>query len=122
MQESIVINRPIEDVFAFVSNMESSPLYGRTIETAKVSDGPISVGTEFREELKLMGRRMTSHVEVTGFDLPTAFSYVGRIENMLERVSYTFEAVAEGTRTIVAGSTLIVTVVSAESTKPSLAT
>lgn len=102
-QESIVIKRPIEDVFAFLSNMENSPLYGRTIKTAKVSDGPISVGTEFREEGKLMGRRMTGLVEVTEFDPPTRFSYVNRMGNIFERANFTFEAVGEGTRTSFAG-------------------
>jgi hypothetical protein len=52
-----------------------------------------------------MGRVMTSHVEVTGFDLPTTFSHIGRFENMLERVSYTFGAVSEGTRASLAGET-----------------
>jgi uncharacterized membrane protein len=56
MQESIEIKRPIEDVFAFASNMENSPLYGRTIKTTKVSSGPISAGTDFREVLTLKGQ------------------------------------------------------------------
>jgi uncharacterized protein YndB with AHSA1/START domain len=103
VQVSDVIKRPIEEVFAFVSNMENSPLWGRTIKTTKVSDVPISVGTGFREEAKLMGRRINSIAEVTEYDPPTRFSYANRIGNMRERASFTFEAVGEGTRTIFAG-------------------
>jgi hypothetical protein len=98
VQEDYFIKRPVEDVFVFVGNMENSPLWGRTIKTTKVSDGPISIGTEFCEEVKLMGRKMTSLAEVTEYDLPTRFSHVGRFDSMVERASYTFEPEGEGTR------------------------
>ena len=103
VQESIVIKRPIEDVFAFLSNMENSPLYGRTIKTTKVSEGPVSVGTEFREEGKLVGRRITGLVEVTEFDPPARFSYTNRMGNILERAHFTFEEAGGGTRASLAG-------------------
>jgi uncharacterized membrane protein len=57
VQASYVIKRPIEEVFAFVSNFENSPLYGRTLKSTKVSDGPISVGSIFHEVEKMMGRK-----------------------------------------------------------------
>jgi uncharacterized protein YndB with AHSA1/START domain len=99
VQASEVIERQIEDVFAFISNMENSPLWDRTIKTTKVSDGPVSVGTVFREEDRIMGRRTNSQAEVTEFDPPTRFSFTGRFENgWEERAVITFEAVDEGTR------------------------
>ena len=45
--EGPVINRSIEDVFKFISEMENSPRWGRAAKTAKESDGPVSVGTVF---------------------------------------------------------------------------
>lgn len=79
--DGVVIDRPIEDVFAFVSNFENSPLWGRTIKTVKDSDGPIAVGTTFSEEAKIMGRTMRHESEVTEFDPPTRFFYSNRFEN-----------------------------------------
>ena len=73
-----VIDRPIEDVFAFFSNFENSPLWGRTIKTVKDSDGPVAVGTVFREEAKLMGRQVKHQSEVTEFDPPRMLSYTNR--------------------------------------------
>ena len=94
-----VIDRPIEDVFAFFSNFENSPLWGRTITTVKDSDGPVSVGTVFREEAKIMGRQVKHQSEVTEFDPPTRFFYTNRFENgMNELARITFEAVDGGTR------------------------
>lgn len=95
---SQVIERPIEDVFAFVSNLENSPLWGRTDKTTKVSDGPISVGTIFREEARFMGRRIDSLTEVTEFDPPTKFTYVIPEGSAQGRATFSFEAVREGTR------------------------
>ena len=97
--EGVVIDRPIEDVFAFFSNFENSPLWGRTIKTVKDSDGPISVGTRFREEAKIMGRTMKHESEVTEFDPPKRFFYSNRFENGIsEQARFTFESVEGGTR------------------------
>ena len=94
-----VIDRPTEDVFAFFSNFENSPLWGRTITTVKDSDGPIAVGTVFREEAKIMGRQVKHQSEVTEFEPPTRFFYTNRFENgMTELARITFETVDGGTR------------------------
>src|SRR5680860_1259758 len=94
-----VINRPVEDVFAFVSNFENSPLWGRTIKTVKDSEGPVSVGTVFREEAKIMGRQVKHQSEVSEFEPPTRFFYTNRFENgMTELARITFEKVDGGTR------------------------
>ena len=99
--DGVVIDRPIEEVFAFVSDFENSPLWGRTIKTVKDSDGPIAVGTTFSEEAKIMGRTMRLESEVTEFDPPTRFFYSNRFENgMSERARFTFESVEGGTRMI----------------------
>jgi hypothetical protein len=47
--EGPIINRSIQDVFEFISQMENSPLWGRAAKTTKDSDGPVSVGTVFLE-------------------------------------------------------------------------
>jgi hypothetical protein len=74
-------------------------MYGGSDESQEVSDGPISVGTKFREEFKLMGRRMESTNEITEYDPPTRFSYVNRMgERQEERARLTFTAVGEGTQ------------------------
>lgn len=99
VQASSVIHRPIEDVFAFISNMENSPLYGRTETTTKLTDGPISVGTKYQEEGKVMGRKTNGRLEITKYEPTSKFSYTNKFGNIREQANFTFEAVGESTRT-----------------------
>ena len=93
------IDRPVQDVFEFFSNMENSPQWGRTLKTTKASEGPISIGTVFSEESKLMGQLVDVHTEVIEYDSPTKFSYTGDFSNGIrEQANVTFEAIDEGTR------------------------
>ena len=96
---NVTIERPVKDVFEFLSNLENSPVWGRTERTTKLTDGSISVGTKFHEEIRFMGRKMESTNEITEYDPPSAFSYVNRMgDNKEERARFTFTAVGEGTR------------------------
>ena len=46
IETSIVINRPVKEVFAFLSNFENWPKWSPgLLENKKTSDGPISRGT-----------------------------------------------------------------------------
>jgi uncharacterized protein YndB with AHSA1/START domain len=97
--EGPVINRSIEDVFEFISEMENSPLWGRAAKTTKESDGPVSVGTVFLELAEDDDQQLTKRTEVIEFDPPTRFSYLSRYENgMTELARVTFETVRDGTR------------------------
>ena len=95
----VVIERPVEEVFLFISNMENGPRWGRTAATSKDSSGPVSVGTVFLEEADEDGRHVRKVTEVTEFDPPTRFSYTSRYENgVTEQAAITFEPVDGGAR------------------------
>ena len=48
IRDSIVIERPIEEVFAFVLDQRNEPSYNPAMKTCvKATDGPIGVGTRF---------------------------------------------------------------------------
>jgi hypothetical protein len=63
VQHSIVINRPIEQVFAFVTNLaENERRWQPEIEVLQfTSAGPMGVGTTFREARRTFGRRYEWH-------------------------------------------------------------
>lgn len=95
----VFIERPIEEVFLFISNMENGPRWGRTVATSKDSDGPVSVGTVFLEEAEEDGRQVRKVTEVTEFDPPTRFSYGSRYQNgVTEQAAVSFESIDGGTR------------------------
>jgi polyketide cyclase/dehydrase/lipid transport protein len=64
-ESSIVINRPLVEVFAFLSDLENN-LKWRTgmIEAKKTSAGPIGVGTTYRMSNNLFGRRVEGEAVV----------------------------------------------------------
>ena len=67
----VMIARQPQEVFDFVANAENEPRYNPRMRVAKkVTDGPIGVGTSFRQEI--MGRRkvIPMTTEFTEFDRP----------------------------------------------------
>jgi uncharacterized membrane protein len=74
IQHSIIINRPLEQVFAFVTNLENEMHWQPEIESIQfTSDGPMGVGTTFQEVRRTFGRRYEWHFEVTEFELNKIF-------------------------------------------------
>lgn len=69
LEAGITINRPVEEVFAFTSNPESEPLWRpELLEMEKTSEGPIGVGTTYREVMQFLGRRIESTGEITKYE------------------------------------------------------
>jgi uncharacterized protein YndB with AHSA1/START domain len=65
LEISTVINRPVEEVFAFLSNPENWPKWiSGSIEAKKTSEGPIGVGTTWRQVLTFLGQRMEAEAEI----------------------------------------------------------
>src|SRR5258708_40050082 len=66
---SIVINRPVQEVFAFLSNPENSPKWSSgSGEVQITSAGPIGVGTTYRTVRTFLGRRIESEIEATAYE------------------------------------------------------
>jgi uncharacterized protein YndB with AHSA1/START domain len=47
-QQSVVINRPLEQVFAFVSDLENDPQWTPGAVMRRTSQGQLGVGTTFQ--------------------------------------------------------------------------
>lgn len=66
VEEEIVIDRPPEDVFAFVTTPENDREWvSTTVERQREKEGPIGVGSRIRAVDKFLGRRIESTLEVT---------------------------------------------------------
>jgi uncharacterized membrane protein len=69
VEESAVIHRPVEEVFAFVSNFENHPKWENNFVAVKqTSAGPVGVGTTFLCTMKMPGQRVESQFIVTEFE------------------------------------------------------
>jgi hypothetical protein len=71
MEGEIYINRLVETVFDFVADARNEPRYNHYILRAgKISAGPISLGTRFRNETRSMGRTTEWIIEITLYERP----------------------------------------------------
>ncbi len=95
---NLVINRPVEEVFAFVSNSENLPRWRSTsLEVKKTSEGPIGVGSTFRGRFTFLGRQFDGNVVVTAHEANRVFvSKIAEGPFPLE-TGYTLEPVENGT-------------------------
>jgi len=74
IEQSAVINRSIEEVFAFVSEIEKWDQWAaELVEVKKTSEGPVGVGTTFTGVVSLLGRRMDNIHEVTEYEPNSKF-------------------------------------------------
>jgi uncharacterized membrane protein len=99
IEHSTVIRRPVEDVFAVVSDVAGWPRWNKTARVAHVtSPGPVGLGTTFRLEGTIVGRAVDANHEVTAYKQDHVFAAKTLSGPFLATGTYTFEPVPEGTR------------------------
>jgi hypothetical protein len=97
--EGPVVDRPIDEVFDFVGDLENSPKWGRARKTVKDPESPDGLGALFREESRFLGEKVTHQSEVGGWDPPKEIAYSNRFESgVVEHTRITLQTVEEGTR------------------------
>jgi uncharacterized protein YndB with AHSA1/START domain len=81
---STVIDRPIDQVFAFLADGTNDPKFSpRVEEIRKTTDGPIGVGTVFESKVKDAGMKSSRRFELTAFEAPTKIRWTERSKNMV---------------------------------------
>ena len=99
IEHSVVINRPVQEVFAFISNFENNAQWqSGVLEVHKTSQGTVGVGSTGTEVLQFMGRRMEITFEVTEYEENTKFGFKITSGPMPMKGTETFESVEGGTR------------------------
>ncbi len=99
VEVSIVINRPVGEVFGFLSNMKNN-MKRRTSqqEVKKLSEGPIGIGTTYRMVNHVLGRQLVTEAEVIEYEPDRKFTTRDQSETFPVTGRRIFEAVEEGTR------------------------
>ncbi len=96
---SIDINRPVEEVFAYVTDPANDAKWqDGVIESRLVSDGPMGVGSKIRDVRKLLGRQIESELEVTEYIPNKLFSLKVASGPLPFEMRQTFHPSGEGTR------------------------
>ena len=96
-ENTVMIARPIEDVFAFLSDLENIPKWNYAIvETRKVSEGPVGVGTIYRQ-VRSVPSRSEERLEITTYNPPRQLEIRGQLGPFRSRLFYALDATGEGT-------------------------
>jgi uncharacterized protein YndB with AHSA1/START domain len=76
VENTITIERPIEEVFEYVSTPENDPTWvPASIRNQRTSLGPMRVGMTIEEDVKIFGRTSRDTWEVTEHERPTVIAY-----------------------------------------------
>ena len=97
-ENRVEINRPPAEVFTFISDLCNEPRYvPNVLETEKISDGPVAVGSKYREVTRVMfGRKAVATYEVTQYDPPSTFAFRGTSGRSKFRGRWVIEATDDG--------------------------
>ena len=99
VEHTLVINRPVEEVFALVTDVESFPRWTESIiEAVKTSEGPVELGTTCRIVNKAMGRQLDHSFVVTQYELNKVYAVKSTAGPFPMEMCYTVESVEGGTR------------------------
>ena len=100
VEASAVINRPIDEVFAFVSNFANHPQWeGNFLEGKRLTPDPVGVGTRYQCVLKVPGQRVVSLIDITEYEPNQSIGFRGDQPAQAKPVGrMTFEAVGSGTK------------------------
>ena len=99
VEGSIVIDRPIGEVFDFVADQTNAPRWQNGLEQVRrVTDGPPGVGTKHVVVRKFLGRRLELINEYAHFEPNAEITFTGASGPSRFEVSYRTEETAEGTR------------------------
>src|SRR3712207_4569442 len=100
VEESIEINRPLEEVFNYLSDVDTVPEWtGLTIDVSKDTPGSLREGDEFTVAIKFLGRRFETPYQGSSYEPNRRYSdrvVGGPIPN--QEWYYTFEEVSGGMR------------------------
>ena len=100
IEKSIIINRPVEDVWKFMSNIENATKWDRgVLEARQTSEGTIGVGSTLQTRRQMLGRQRIGKLRVSEY-VPNRIialqASLGQIA--AAQIRYSFEPVDGGTR------------------------
>ena len=104
MEGSVVINRPVGEVFAYVEDVGNWPQWNSSmLEGEQTSTGPAGVGATSQGVSQLLGRRMEWTSEVTEYEPNRRMGLKITSGPMSIEQRLTFEPVEHGTRFTLVG-------------------
>ena len=97
VESSITINQPVETVFAYATDPETSTKWQSGVDSVEY-EGVQSVGSQYTEVRKFMGRDMRTTLEITQLEANKLWAAKTLTGPVPYEVTVTYEAVGGGTK------------------------
>jgi hypothetical protein len=98
-EESIFVERPVEEVFAYLTDLERVPEWQTSVLFLQLqSPGGLRAGAKLVELRKFLGRKVESILEVTGYDPPRRYAVAAQSGPIPFRISNVLTESGAGTR------------------------
>jgi len=99
IEGEIVIGRPVDVVFDYVTDQSNEPQYNpQMVRAEKITPGPVGKGTRFRSAVASRGSTVVMLIECTGYDRPTLFATTTTMAQADIGYTLRFEPAPAGTR------------------------
>ena len=99
IEHELVVERPLEDVFAYLSDPANVPEWQTgVVETTKEEEGGMRVGVRWREVRSFLGRRMEATLEAIAYEPGREFSLRAVSGPIPLQVRHLFDRADAGTR------------------------
>ncbi len=96
---STLIDRPVKDVFSFVSNLNNmSKWNSAVVSLEQITPGDVGIGTKFKSVGEMMGRRIEGEVQVTNYEPDTKTGFQMNAGPMQMNITIAFKPVGTGTK------------------------
>ena len=103
MSGSIEIRRPIEEVFAFMSNIEHEVQWRNLVEVKVTSGLPLRLGSTYLYVANMMGRQMRIEGKITAFESNRGWSFETVSGPFPGKGNVALEPLHEGTKATLSG-------------------
>lgn len=97
-QSSVIIHKPVSEVFQFVSSMDYMPeIMPNIVKIDKPGQGPLKPGDKVVETRMIRGRETKNELEILEYEENKLFSYRSNVNGLQSTYRYIFDEIEEGT-------------------------
>jgi len=105
VESTVVIQKPVDEVYAFVNNPDNTTKWQGGVEAVKYPEGSYKVGSQYTEVRKFMGKEMNTTLKVTALEENKKYAAKVVKGPVSYTVDLTFAVAGDGTKmtTVVSG-------------------
>ena len=99
LEQSVIIKRPIEEVWNYMSNIQNATTWDRgVLEIKQVPEGPLGVGTLLKFRRQFMGGERIRELRIAELEQNHRVVMEGHFQGMSARIHYILEPEGEATK------------------------